>query len=102
MTHTLWPRAHDRTEIVCELHFHPAEMAKPGFHGDDAVGVLGPDQSGRLVDRGAVAGGDQLARVQPGPYSEREELLWSFDEIVKREAEQHTPRRHEDTKNTKP
>jgi hypothetical protein len=23
---------------------------------------------------------------QPGPYSEREELLWSFDEIVKREA----------------
>jgi hypothetical protein len=23
MTHTLWPRAHDRTEIVCEWHFHP-------------------------------------------------------------------------------
>ena len=23
---------------------------------------------------------------QPGPYSEREELLWSFDEIVRREA----------------
>ena len=22
----------------------------------------------------------------PGPYSEREELLWSFDEIVRREA----------------
>ncbi len=21
MTHTLWPRAHDRTEIVCEWHF---------------------------------------------------------------------------------
>jgi Rieske 2Fe-2S family protein len=37
MTHTLWPRAHDRTEIVCEWHFHPAELARPSFHADDAV-----------------------------------------------------------------
>ena len=37
MTHTLWPRAHDRTEIVCEWHFHPDELAKPDFHADDAV-----------------------------------------------------------------
>ena len=29
MTHTLWPRAHDRTEIVCEWHFHPSELARP-------------------------------------------------------------------------
>jgi Rieske 2Fe-2S family protein len=25
MTHTLWPRAVNRTEIVCEFHFHPNE-----------------------------------------------------------------------------
>ncbi len=31
MTHTLWPKAVDRTEIVCEWHFQPAEMAKPDF-----------------------------------------------------------------------
>ena len=37
MTHTLWPRAHDRTEIVCEWHFHPDELARPDFHVDDAV-----------------------------------------------------------------
>ena len=29
---------------------------------------------------------------QPGPYSEREELLWSFDEIVRREAERELGR----------
>ncbi len=27
MTHTLWPRAVDQTEIVCEFHFHPDELA---------------------------------------------------------------------------
>jgi len=37
MTHTLWPRAHDRTEIVCEWHFHPAELARADVHIDDAV-----------------------------------------------------------------
>ncbi len=37
MTHTLWPRANDRTEIVCEWHFHPDEIAKPDFHADDAI-----------------------------------------------------------------
>jgi Rieske 2Fe-2S family protein len=37
MTHTLWPRATDRTEIVCEWHFHPNEIAKPDFQPDDAI-----------------------------------------------------------------
>jgi len=37
MVHTLWPKAPDRTEIVCEWHFHPDEMAKSNFEGDDAV-----------------------------------------------------------------
>ena len=37
MTHTLWPRAHDRTELVCEWHFHPAELARTDVQIDDAV-----------------------------------------------------------------
>ena len=37
MTHTLWPRGVDRTEIVCEWLFHPDAMAAPGFDPDDAV-----------------------------------------------------------------
>jgi len=37
MVHTLWPKAPDRTEVVCEWHFHSAEMAKPDFQCDDAI-----------------------------------------------------------------
>src|SRR5260370_40520646 len=37
MPHTLWPRAVDRTDVICECHFHPAEMVKPAFEAEDAV-----------------------------------------------------------------
>jgi Rieske 2Fe-2S family protein len=87
MSHTLWPRAHDRTEIVCEFHFHPAELAKPDFHADDAVEFW--DVTNRedwWIAEQSQAGITSRA-YRPGPYSEREELLWSFDEIVRREAE---------------
>ena len=87
LTHTLWPRAHDRTEIVCEWHFHPDEMAKPGFHADDAIEFW--DLTNRedwWISEQSQAG-IQSRVYQPGPYSTREELLWSFDEIVKRETE---------------
>jgi Rieske 2Fe-2S family protein len=86
MTHTLWPRGHDRTEIVCEWHFHPDEMAKPDFQADDAIEFW--DQTNRedwWISEQSQAG--ITSRVyQPGPYSTREELLWSFDEVVRREA----------------
>ena len=87
MTHTLWPRAHDRTEIVCEWHFHPKELAKPDFHADDAVEFW--DLTNRedwWISEQSQAGINSRA-YRPGPYSEREELLWNFDELVRREAE---------------
>ena len=87
MTHTLWPRANDRTEIVCEWHFHPAELARADFHADDAVEFW--DLTNRedwWIAEQSQAGINSRA-YQPGPYSEREELLWSFDEIVKRSSE---------------
>jgi phenylpropionate dioxygenase-like ring-hydroxylating dioxygenase large terminal subunit len=87
MTHTLWPRAHDRSEIVCEWHFHPSELARPDFHGDDAIEFW--DQTNRedwwISEQSQLGINSRL--YQPGPYSEREELLWSFDEIVRREAD---------------
>jgi Rieske 2Fe-2S family protein len=86
MTHTLWPRAHDRTEIVCEWHFHPHEMAKPTFHADDAIEFW--DVTNRedwWIAEQSQAGISSRA-YRPGPYSEREALLWSFDQIVRREA----------------
>ena len=87
MTHTLWPRAHNRTEIVCEWHFHQTELAKPDFHADDAVEFwdLTNREDWWIAEQSQAGISSRV--YQPGPYSEREELLWSFDEIVRREAE---------------
>jgi phenylpropionate dioxygenase-like ring-hydroxylating dioxygenase large terminal subunit len=87
MTHTLWPRAHDRTEIVCEWHFHPDEMAKPDFQMDDAIEFwdLTNKEDWWIAEQSQAGISSRV--YQPGPYSTREELLWSFDEIVRREAE---------------
>ena len=87
MTHTLWPRAHDRTEIVCEWHFHPTELARSDFQSDDAVEFW--DLTNRedwWIAEQSQAGINSRV-YQPGPYSQREELLWSFDEIVRRSAD---------------
>ena len=37
MLHTLWPKAPDRTEVVCEWFFEPEAIAEPGFDPSDAV-----------------------------------------------------------------
>ena len=87
LTHTLWPRAHNRTEIICELHFHPDEIAGPDFHADDAIEFW--DLTNRedwWISEQSQAGINSRV-YEPGPYSEREALLWGFDEIVRRESE---------------
>ena len=78
MTHTLWPRANDRTEIVCEWHFHPTELARPDFHADDAVEFW--DLTNRedwWIAEQSQAGINSRV-YQPGPYSGTEELLSRF------------------------
>jgi len=88
MTHTLWPRAHDRTEIVCEWHFHPHELARPDFHADDAVEFWDiTNREDWWIAEQSQAGINSRVYA-PGPYSEREELLWSFDEIVRQSADE--------------
>ena len=83
MTHSLRPKSVDRTEIVCEWLFSRVEMQKSSFDPGDAVDfwdltnredwkISEQSQQG-IASRGYV----------PGPYSPREELLWSFDEIVR-------------------
>jgi Rieske 2Fe-2S family protein len=82
MTHTLWPRAVDRTEVICEWHFHPAEMAKPDFHADDAIDFW--DLTNREdwhISELSQAGISSRA-YSPGPYSNREGLPHAFDEMV--------------------
>jgi glycine betaine catabolism A len=82
MTHTLWPKAVDRTEIICEWHFHPNEMAKPDFHADDAIDFwdLTNREDWRISELSQA--GIQSRAYTPGPYSTREELLHAFDETV--------------------
>lgn len=88
MVHTLWPVAVDRTQIICEWHFHPSEIAKPDFHADDVVEFW--DMTNRedwwIVELSQL--GIQSRAYTPGPYSSREELLQAFDnEVLRREAE---------------
>jgi len=82
MTHTLWPRAVDRTDIICEWHFHPAEMAKPNFEGDDAVefwDITNREDWG--ISELSQAGIGSRA-YRPGPYSTCEGLPHAFDEMI--------------------
>jgi len=82
MTHTLWPRAVDRTGIICEWHFHPAEMAKPNFEGDDAVEFW--DMTNREdwgISELSQAGISSRA-YRPGPYSRCEGLPRAFDQMI--------------------
>jgi glycine betaine catabolism A len=86
MTHTLWPRAHDRTEIVCEFHFHPDELARPGAQIDDAVEFWDITNKEDWWIAEQSQAGISSRVYTPGPYSEREALLWSFDDIIRRSA----------------
>ncbi len=82
LTHTLWPKAVDRTEIVCEWSFHPAEMAKPAFHAADAIEFwdLTNREDWGIVEQSQA--GIESRAYTPGPYSAREELLHLFDQKV--------------------
>ncbi len=82
MTHTLWPRRCDRTEIVCEWHFHPARMAQPDFTSDEAVRIW--DETNRQDWHVSELSqlGIQSRVYAPGPYSDREDLLYAFDKMI--------------------
>ena len=82
MTATLWPKAVDRTEIIAEWHFHPAEMRKPGFEANDAIDFwdLTNKEDWHICELSQQ--GIQSRAYRPGPYSHRETLLHAFDEMV--------------------
>ena len=82
MVHTLWPLAPDRTINICEWHFHPAEMARPGFSPDDAVEFwdLTNRQDWHVCELSQA--GISSRAYTPGPYSNREDLLYAFDRMI--------------------
>ncbi len=82
MLHTLWPRAHDHTEVVCDWLFEPATMAREGFDPSDAVGFW--DQVNRedwhvceITQKGMASRG-----FEPGRYTSEEFDVHAFDVMV--------------------
>jgi len=88
MTHTLWPQAVDHTRVICELHFHPDEMEKPGFDPSDAVEFWDTTnrEDWRICELSQL--GIQSRAYQPGPYSAKEGLPRAFDEMIVGAAEE--------------
>lgn len=90
MTHILWPRAVDRTEVICEWHFHPDEMAKPGFEGEDAVEFWDITNREDWAISELSQAGIKSRAYRPGPYSRCESLLRAFDQMLL-DREKHEP-----------
>jgi glycine betaine catabolism A len=82
MVHTLWPLAPDRTINVCEWHFHPSELAAPSFDPSDAVDFwdLTNRQDWHVCELSQA--GISSRAYTPGPYSNREDLLYAFDRFI--------------------
>jgi Rieske 2Fe-2S family protein len=82
LVHTLWPVAPDRTINICEWHFHPKALASPEFTASDAIEFW--DMTNRQdwhVCELSQAGITSRAYT-PGPYSNREDLLYAFDRMI--------------------
>jgi Rieske 2Fe-2S family protein len=82
MTHTLWPRAVDHTDVICEWHFHPTEMAKSDFVGKDAVEFWDTTnrEDWRISELSQL--GISSRAYKPGPYSRCEALPAAFDRMI--------------------
>ena len=82
MVHTLWPVAADRTINVCEWHFLPSDLARPDFNSSDCVEFWDmTNKQDWYVCELSQAGIASPAYV-PGPYSNREDLLYAFDRFI--------------------
>ncbi len=84
MTHLLWPKAPDRTEIWCEWHFHPRELQEPSFDPADVIDFWDDTnrEDWRVSELSQQGIGSRAYR--PGFYSPREGLLWEFDRVIVR------------------
>ncbi len=82
MLHTLWPRAVDRTDVICEWYFEPRTIEADGFDPSDAIDFW--DQVNRedwrvceLTQKGVRARG-----YTAGRYSADEGDVHAFDAMV--------------------
>lgn len=82
MVHMLWPQAVDRTQVICEWHFHPAEMDRPDFRADDVIDFWNATNREDWEISELAQKGIRSRAYTPGPYSPREGLPQAFDRIV--------------------
>jgi len=82
LVHTLWPMGPDRTVNICEWHFHPETLAKPGFNASDAIEFWDTTnrQDWHVCELSQAGIGSRA--YTPGPYSNREDLLYAFDRMI--------------------
>ena len=82
MVHTLWPVAPDRTINICEWHFQPSELAREQFSAADAIDFwdMTNRQDWHVCELSQA--GIQSRAYRPGPYSNREDLLYAFDRMI--------------------
>jgi Rieske 2Fe-2S family protein len=82
LTVTIWPLSPDRTRLVSEWHFHPNEIARPGFVFEDAVQFWDVTNREDWAISERSQQGIASRGYTPGPYSNRETQLWEFDQFV--------------------
>jgi len=83
MVHRLWPKAADRTEVETEWLFHPEEMAKEDFCGDDAVEFWDlTNKEDWWITEQSQKGVSSRGYI-PGPYSKNEGLPAEFDRKIR-------------------
>jgi Rieske 2Fe-2S family protein len=82
LVHTLWPIAPDRTINICEWHFHPQTLAPPRVSVSDAVEFwdITNRQDWHVCELSQA--GISSRAYTPGPYSNREDLLYAFDRMI--------------------
>jgi glycine betaine catabolism A len=82
LTITIWPESPVRTRLVGEWHFHPDEIARPGFVYEDAVEFWDVTNREDWAISERSQQGIASRGYTPGPYSSRETQLWEFDQFV--------------------
>ena len=82
LTHRMTPLAAGRTQIICEFFVHPSELEKPDFSMTDAIEFwdMTNRQDWKVSELTQL--GLKSRSFSPGPYSDREDLLYGFDRIV--------------------
>ncbi len=80
LTFRLQPRSPGQTDVDCTWYVHPETRDTPGFDPSPAVAFwdLTNRQDWSLCER--AQRGVSSSAYQPGPYSNREDLLWAFDQ----------------------